>query len=32
MTTYIPWAIAKGTGLIEDEVPHRFGIHGILED
>ena len=32
VTTYIPWAIAKGTGLLRDEVPHQFGIHGILED
>jgi GntR family transcriptional regulator len=32
VTTYIPWSIAKGTGLLQDEVPHRFGIHGILED
>ncbi len=32
VTTYIPWPIAKGTGLLRDEVPHQFGIHGILED
>ena len=32
VTTYIPWDIAKGTGLLRDEVPHQFGIHGILED
>jgi GntR family transcriptional regulator len=32
VTTYIPWSIAKGTGLLRDEVPHQFGIHGILED
>ena len=32
VTTYIPWSIAKGTGLLQDEVPHQFGIHGILED
>ncbi len=32
VTTYIPWPIAKGTGLLQDEVPHQFGIHGILED
>ena len=31
VTTYIPWSIAKGTGLLQDEVPHQFGIHGILE-
>jgi GntR family transcriptional regulator len=29
VTTYIPWSIAKGTGLLQDEVPHQFGI---LED
>jgi GntR family transcriptional regulator len=32
VTTYIPWTIAKGTGLLQDVVPHQFGIHGILED
>ncbi len=32
VTTYIPWSIAEGTGLLQDEVPHPFGIHGILED
>jgi GntR family transcriptional regulator len=32
VTTYVPWAIAKGTGLLQDEVPHRYGIHGVLED
>jgi GntR family transcriptional regulator len=32
VTTYIPWSIAEGTGLLEEEVPHQFGIHGILED
>jgi len=32
VTTYIPWTIAKGTGLLRDEVPHQFGIYGILED
>ena len=32
VTTYIPWAVAKGTGLLEEEVPHQFGIHGVLED
>jgi GntR family transcriptional regulator len=32
VTTFIPWSIAKGTGLLRDEVPHQFGIHGILED
>jgi len=32
VTTYIPWSIAEGTGLLQGEVPHQFGIHGILED
>ena len=32
VTTYIPWSIAKGTGLLQDEVPHQYGIHGVLED
>jgi GntR family transcriptional regulator len=32
VTTYIPWSIAKGTGLLQDEVPHQFGIHGVLEE
>ena len=32
VTTYIPWTIAKGTGLLKDEVPHQYGIHGVLED
>jgi GntR family transcriptional regulator len=32
VTTYVPWEIAKGTGLLQDEVPHQFGIHGVLED
>jgi GntR family transcriptional regulator len=32
VTTYIPWTIAKGTGLLRDEVPHQVGIRGILED
>jgi GntR family transcriptional regulator len=32
VTTYIPWSIAEGTGLLEDEVPHQFGIHGVLEE
>jgi GntR family transcriptional regulator len=32
VTTYIPWEIAKGTGLTRDEVPHQHGIHGVLED
>ena len=32
VTTCIPWAIVKGTGLLQDEVPHQFDIHGVLED
>lgn len=32
VTTYIPWVIAQGTGLIQDEVPHQYGIHGIFEE
>jgi GntR family transcriptional regulator len=32
VTTYVPWSIAKGTGLLEAEVPHQYGIHGVLEE
>jgi GntR family transcriptional regulator len=32
VTTYVPWPIAKGTGLLQEEVPHPYGIHGVLED
>lgn len=32
VTTYIPWAVAEGTGLVQAEVPHPYGIHGVLED
>ena len=32
VTTYVPWTIAVGTGLLEPEVPHPYGIHGVLED
>lgn len=32
VTTYIPWPIAEGTGLLQPEVPHPYGIHGVLED
>ncbi len=32
VTTYIPWTVAQGAGLLQDEVPHQFGIHGILEE
>jgi GntR family transcriptional regulator len=32
VTTYIPWSTAEGTGLVEPEVGHPYGIHGILEE
>lgn len=32
VTTWLPWAVAEGTGLLRDEVGHPFGIHGILEE
>lgn len=32
VTTYIPWGIAEGTGLLQEEIPHQFGIHGVLEE
>ncbi len=32
VTTWIPWTIAEGTGLLAAEIPHPYGIHGILED
>jgi GntR family transcriptional regulator len=32
VTTYVPWPIAEGTGLLQEEVPHQFGIHGVLEE
>jgi GntR family transcriptional regulator len=32
VTTYIPWHIAEGTGLLQPEVPHPYGIHGVLEE
>lgn len=32
VTTYIPWSIAAGTGLLAEDIPHRYGIHGVLED
>ena len=32
VTTWIPWLIAEGTGLLQDVVPHPYGIHGVLED
>jgi GntR family transcriptional regulator len=28
----VPWSIAQGTGLLEAEVPHQYGIHGMLEE
>ena len=32
VTTWIPWTIAEGSGLLDVEVPHQFGIHGVLEE
>ena len=32
VTTYVPWTIAEGTGLLEEEIPHPYGIHGVLEE
>jgi GntR family transcriptional regulator len=32
VTTWIPWTIADGTGLLEEDIPHQYGIHGVLED
>ncbi|MFF1482853.1 GntR family transcriptional regulator [Streptomyces sp. NPDC058301] len=32
VTTWIPWSIAQGTGLVQPEVPHQYGIHGIFEE
>ena len=32
VTTYIPWPIAEGTSLLNPEVGHPYGIHGILEE
>ena len=32
VTTYVPWEIAEGTGLLAEEVGHPYGIHGIFED
>jgi GntR family transcriptional regulator len=32
VTTWIAWAVAEGTGLLEAEVPHPYGIHGVLEE
>jgi GntR family transcriptional regulator len=32
VTTWIPWTIAQGTGLMREQTGHPYGIHGILED
>lgn len=32
VTTWIPWSIAQGSGLLQDEIPHPYGIHGVLEE
>jgi GntR family transcriptional regulator len=32
VTTWIPWAIAQDTGLLQAEIPHQYGIHGVLEE
>ena len=32
MTTYIPWPVAEGAGLLQEEVPHRYDIYGVLEE
>lgn len=32
VTTWIPWHIAEDSGLLLDEVPHTYGIHGVLEE
>jgi GntR family transcriptional regulator len=32
VTTYVPWELAEGTGLLAEEVGHPYGIHGIFED
>lgn len=32
VTTWLPWALAEGTGLVNDDVGHPYGIHGVLED
>jgi len=31
VTTSIPWTVAQGTGLLQEVVPHQYGIHGVLE-
>jgi GntR family transcriptional regulator len=32
VTTYAPWSLAEGTGLLAEEVGHPYGVHGIFED
>ena len=32
VTTWIPWSIAEDTGLLLDDIPHPYGIHGVLEE
>jgi Transcriptional regulators len=32
VTTWLPWALAEGTGLLRDEAGHPYGIHGVLEE
>lgn len=32
VTTWIPWSIADGSGLVDEVVPHSFGIHGVMEE
>lgn len=32
VTTWIPWQIADGTSLLQADIPHSYGIHGVLED
>jgi GntR family transcriptional regulator len=32
VTTWIPWSVAEGTGLLDEVVPHPYGIHGVFED
>jgi GntR family transcriptional regulator len=32
VTTYAPWKLAEGSGLLAEEVGHPYGIHGIFED
>ena len=28
----LPWSIAKGIRLLQEDIPHPEGIHGVLED